>query len=114
MKADLFDRRARISADVFNYDVKDQQLSAVGGQDNSTQLINAKKVTGQGFELNLDAYLLPTLLVTLNGSYNFTKIKDPGLTVAPCGNFSAATPTTPAVPICTVTNPLDAAGNAED
>jgi len=92
VKADLFDRRARISADVFHYDVKDQQLSAVGGQDNATQLINAKKVLGQGFEINLDAYVLPTLLVTLNGSYNFTKIKDPGLAVAPCAT-------------CTVTNP---------
>ena len=99
VKADLFDRRARISADVFHYDVKDQQLSAVGGQSNATQLINAKKVEGQGFELNLDAYLLPTLLVTLNGSYNFTKIKDPGLAVAPCAT-------------CTVTNPEDAGGNA--
>ena len=100
VKADLFDRRARISADVFHYEVKDQQLSAVGGQDNATQLINAKKVTGQGVEINLDAYLLPTLLVTLNGSYNFTKIKDPGLEVAPCAT-------------CTVTDPKDpVSGNA--
>ncbi len=93
-KADLFDRRARISADVFHYDVKDQQVSAVGGSDNVTRLLNAKKVLGQGFELNLDAYLLPTLLVTLNGSYNFTKIKDPSLEVAKCA-------------ACTVTNPID-------
>ena len=93
-KADLFDRRARVSADVFHYDVKDQQVSAVGGSDNVTHLMNVKKVTGQGVELNLDAYLLPTLLVTFNGSYNFTKIKDPGLTVAKCA-------------ACTVTNPYD-------
>ena len=99
VKADLFERRARVSADVFHYEVKDQQLSAVGGQSNATQLINAKKVEGQGFEVNLDAYVLPTLLVTLNGSYNFTKIKDPGLAVAPCAT-------------CTVTNPLNADGNA--
>lgn len=91
-KADLFDRRARISADVFHYDVKDQQLSAVGGQNNATQLVSAKKVEGQGVEINLDAYVLPTLLVTVNGSYNFTKIKDPSLAVAPCAT-------------CTVTNP---------
>ncbi len=91
-KADLFDKRARISADVFHYDVKDQQLSAVGGDGNGTELLNAKKVTGQGVELSLDAYLLPTLLVNINGSYNFTKIKDPSLTVATCAS-------------CTVTNP---------
>jgi iron complex outermembrane receptor protein len=106
VKADLFDHRARVSADVFHYDVKDQQLTAVGGESNGSHLVNAKKVTGQGVEFNLDAYLLPTLLVTLNGSYNFTKIKDPSLAVAPCGNFA------PGVPICTVTNPLNADGNA--
>ncbi len=92
VKADLFDHRARVSADVFHYDVKDQQLSAVGGASNATQLVSAKKVIGQGVEVNLDAYVLPTLLVTLNGSYNFTKIKDPNLAVAPCAT-------------CTVTNP---------
>ncbi|HYP34226.1 MAG TPA: TonB-dependent receptor [Burkholderiaceae bacterium] len=98
-KADLFDKRARISADVFHYDVKDQQLSAVGGDGNGTELLNAKKVTGQGVELNLDAYLLPTLLVSVNGSVNFTKIKDPDLTVATCAS-------------CTVTNPQPSAGVA--
>ena len=98
VKADLFDRRARISADVFHYEVKDQQLSAVGGTSNATQLVSAKKVDGQGFEISLDAYVLPTLLVTVNGSYNFTKIKDPNLTVAPCAT-------------CVVTNPKNADGN---
>jgi iron complex outermembrane receptor protein len=94
-KADLFDRRARISADVYHYDVKDQQLSAVGGKTNATQLVSAKKVTGQGFEVNLDAYVLPTLLVTFNGSYNFTKIKDPDLAVAPCASCEVTNPAGP-------------------
>jgi iron complex outermembrane recepter protein len=85
-KADLFDKRARVSADVFHYDVKDQQLSAVGGDGNGTELLNAKKVTGQGVEFNIDAYLTPALLVGLNGSYNLTKIKDPGLSVATCAS----------------------------
>jgi iron complex outermembrane receptor protein len=98
-KADLFERRARISADVFHYEVKNQQLSAVGGDGNGTELLNAKKVIGQGLELNLDAYLTPSLLVTFNGSYNFTRIKDPSLSVAPCGS-------------CTVTDPIDANGHA--
>jgi iron complex outermembrane recepter protein len=105
IKADLFDRRARISADVFHYDVKDQQLSAVGGNSNVTQLVSAKKVTGQGFEVNLDAYVLPTLLLTFNGSVNFTKIKDANLAVATCGNFPPASAGGPAIPICTVTDP---------
>ena len=94
-KADLFDRRARVTADVFHYDVKNQQVSAVGGSDNATRLLNAKKVLGQGVEINLDAYVLPTLLLTFNGSYNFTKIKDPALGVSKCA-------------ACTPTNPIDA------
>ena len=39
---------------------------------------------GQGFELDLQAYLTDNLLVTLGGSYNDTKIKDPDLRVAVC------------------------------
>src|SRR6185503_9909307 len=81
VKADLFDRRARVSADVFHYDVKDQQLSAVGGTTNVTQLVSARKATGQGVEINLDAYVMPTLLMTFNGSVNLTKIEDPTLAV---------------------------------
>ena len=94
-KADLFDKRARLSADVFHYDVKNQQLSAVGGDGNGTELVSAKKATGQGVEVNLDAYLLPTLLVTVNGSYNFTKIKDPSLFVSNCASCVVTDPVGP-------------------
>ncbi len=99
IKSDLLDRRARISADVFEYDVKNQQLSAVGGDGNGTQLVSAHRVIGQGVEFNFDAYLTPNFLVTLNGSYNFTRIKDKNLTVATCAS-------------CTVTDPQPAAGIA--
>ena len=85
VKSDLLDKRARVSASVFRYDVKDLQLTEVGGGANSNTLKSAKKATGQGVEFNLDAYVLPTLLVTASASYNDTKIKDPGLTVAGCG-----------------------------
>jgi iron complex outermembrane receptor protein len=90
VKGDLFDKRARVAVSLFHYDVKDQQLSAVGGQFNTTELLSAKKAMGQGVELNLDAYLTEALLVTFNGSYNMTKIKDPDLVVAPCATCSAA------------------------
>ena len=85
VKADLLDKRARVSASVFHYDVKNLQLTEVGGGSNSNTLKSAKKASGQGFELSLDAYVLPTLLVTASGSYNNTKIKDPDLTVSGCG-----------------------------
>ena len=94
IKSDLFDKRARVSFSVFHYDVKDLQLTEVGGAGNANTLKTAKKAIGQGVELNLDAYLTPNLLVTLSGSYNDTKIKDPNLTVAGCGSG-----------MCTMLNP---------
>jgi iron complex outermembrane recepter protein len=85
VKADLLDRRARVSFSVFHYDVKNLQLTEVGGGGNTNTLKVAKKASGQGVELNLDAYLTPNLLVTASGSFNDTKIKDPDLTVSGCG-----------------------------
>ena len=92
VKSELFDRRARITADVFHYDVKNQQLTAVGGATNSTLLLSAKKSMGQGFEMTLDAYLSDNLLLNLSGSVNTTRIKDKSLVVAGCA-------------MCTVTDP---------
>jgi iron complex outermembrane receptor protein len=92
VKADLFDRRARVNFDVFQYTVKDLQLTAVGGAQNSNILLNAKKATGQGFELDMQAFISDNLLASLGVGYNDTKIKDPGLAVGICA-------------ACTVTNP---------
>ena len=63
VKADLWDKRARINAGVFYYEVKDQQLTAVGGSSNANILLNADKSTGRGFELDFQAYLTDNLLV---------------------------------------------------
>jgi iron complex outermembrane receptor protein len=84
VKADLFDKRARISAGVFYYKIKDQQLTAVGGAANANILLNADESVGKGFELDLQAYVTDNLLVTLGSSYNDTEIKDPDLSVAVC------------------------------
>ena len=100
IKGDLFDKRARLALGVFHYDVKNQQLTAVGGGSNSTRLVNAAKTTGQGIEFNLDAYLTDTLLLTMGGSVNDTKIKDPTLAVGGCAQ---CTITDPAVTIGTGT-----------
>ena len=99
MKADLFSKRARTSFSVFHYDVKDQQLTAVGGGSNAVRLVNAQKASGDGVELNFDAYITPNLLVTLSGSYNETKINDSSLAVGVCAQ-------------CTVLNPKNATGKA--
>ena len=93
VKADLWDKRARIGFNVFRYDVNDQQIIAVGGARNEAILLNADKSLGQGFELDLEAYVTDNLLVTLGSSYNDTEIKDPNLAVAVCAQ-------------CTVTDPI--------
>ncbi|KRG72103.1 TonB-dependent receptor [Pseudoxanthomonas dokdonensis] len=93
IKADLWDKRARLGFSVFRYDVDGQQIIAVGGGSNTATLLNADKTTGQGFELDLEAYIVDNLLVTLGSSYNDTEIKDRNLTVPGCGGG------------CTVTDP---------
>ena len=86
IKGDFFDRRARASASVFSFTVKDQQLTAVGGAANFNQLVNAAKSVGSGAEFDLQALVTDRLLVTLGGSFNKTQIKDPNLFVQPCGS----------------------------
>ncbi len=100
VKADLLDHKARLSWDVYYYDVKDQQLTAVGGASNVAQLINAQKTVGKGSELQFDYHPAAFVTFNLSGSYNDTRIEDPTLAVATC--FS-----------CTVTDPINSAGNAE-
>ncbi|TFW15619.1 TonB-dependent receptor [Massilia arenosa] len=100
VKADLFDKRARASVSLYDYQVKNQQLTVVGGNSNVTKLINAAKTDGRGVEFDFDGYLMPALRVSFGGSYNFTEIKDPSLSVNKCGQ-------------CTITDPINAAGRVE-
>ena len=59
IKADLLDRVASVYFNLFHYEVKDQQLTAVGGANNAVRLLNADKTVGQGAELDVQAYLTP-------------------------------------------------------
>ena len=106
IKADLFDRRARIAFDVFYYDVSHQQLTAVGGNTNQTALINAAHSIGQGAELDFQANLTPNLVLNLSGSLNDTKIQDKNLAVNQCFNWDFIQ----AGFHCHITNPINAAG----
>ncbi|WP_434212204.1 TonB-dependent receptor [[Pseudomonas] boreopolis] len=101
VKADLWDRRARVDFDVYWMSIKDQQLTAVGGSTNSIQLINADKTEAYGAEFNFEALLTENLRVTLGGSYNHTEIKDRDLATASCGSG-----------MCTPTDPVNADGYA--
>jgi iron complex outermembrane recepter protein len=96
IKTDLFNRRVRANFGVFSYRVKDLQLTAVGGTNNANILINAKKATGTGFELDLQALLTNDLLASLGVGYNDTKIKDRSLEISACGG--GCTPTDPVGP----------------
>ena len=94
IKADLFERRARLNFGVFSYTVKDLQLTAVGGAANANILLNAKKASGQGFEMDLQAFVTDKLLASVGIGYNDTKIKDPTLAVAVCAQCTVTDPQT--------------------
>ncbi len=100
-KSDLAGSRVRLNGSVFYYEVKDQQLSAIGGGGNFVQLVNADKGTGKGFDLEGEFLATDNLLFTLGLSYVDTEIEDDVLVVPPCGSG-----------MCTVLDPLDANGNA--
>jgi iron complex outermembrane receptor protein len=87
------DHVASVYYNLFHYEVKDQQLTAVGGANNAVRLLNAKKTVGQGAELDVQAYLTKNLLMTLGASYNHTEIEDPNISVGICAQ-------------CTVTDPI--------
>jgi iron complex outermembrane receptor protein len=97
VKADLWNRRARASLSVFDYDVKNQQLTVVGGNSNVTRLINAAKTKGRGVEGEIEGFITNDFKVSASASYNFTELRDPSLSVNKCGS-------------CTVLDPINAAG----
>ena len=103
IKQDLFDKRARLSATVFQYRMKDKQLTAGSGGINMNRLLNADKVTGQGIELDLQANLGYGFSGSLGYSFNDTEIKDKNVRVQYCGNGAnnmgmGCTPTNVAAP----------------
>jgi iron complex outermembrane receptor protein len=103
VKAELLERRLSVDADVYAYKVKDQQLSAVGGSSNQTTLLNADKAIGRGVEIDLQARPIEPLLLTANGSYNFTKLEDKNISLFPCGATAVFAPN------CTVEGPFNPA-----
>jgi iron complex outermembrane receptor protein len=95
VKSDLFDKSSRISFGLYQYTIKNQQLTAVGGTSNATVLVNAKKTHGHGAEMDFESYVTDRLLVTLGGSYNFTAIRDPNLSVVTCASCTVLNPAGP-------------------
>ena len=104
VKSTFLDGRARFNANGFYYQLKDAQLTAVGGGVNANRLINADKVRGYGFEADLEFKPIPELLLTVGVSYNDTEIQDPGLTTAACG--ATRLDTFSNLSICTLLDPI--------
>jgi iron complex outermembrane receptor protein len=98
-KSELLDRRVRFNGAAFTYTEKNPQFSAIGGATNGTLLINADKGKAYGVEFDGEFKVTQNLLLTAGYSYAHTEIKDKALAVAPCAQ-------------CTVTDPLNAAGQA--
>ncbi len=95
IKTSLLDDIARLNATLYHFEVDGQQLTAVGGEDNQTRLLNANKTLGQGAELELELLATDNLMLSLGVSYNDTEIDDPNLGVPFCG-----------IPNCTVLDPI--------
>ncbi|WP_109341050.1 TonB-dependent receptor [Saliniradius amylolyticus] len=101
IKSDLMDRRLRLNAALFYYEIDDIQLSAIGGQTQGNQLINADKGVGQGFEVDVEFLAMDNLSLTAGYSFTDTELQDRGLEIAPCGSG-----------MCTVLDPIADSGNA--
>jgi iron complex outermembrane receptor protein len=100
LKSELLQGRLRYNLSGFFYELNDQQLTSVGGANNTVALFNADEGRGFGFEADIEAILFEGLTATAGLSYNNTEIRDEGLLIPTCG-----------AP-CTVLDPVDADGNA--
>lgn len=98
-KAEYMGGRMRLNAALFYYEVDDIQFTAVGGVDNSIQLVNAEQGAGQGGEVDVEWAITDNFAITFGAGYADTEIKDSSLRVGPCGSGA-----------CTVRNPIDSDG----
>ncbi len=84
-KSLLADHRLKLNLTAYVYEVKGQQVTAVGGKYNTATLLNVDKTKGHGLEADIEYVPSEHWWTTLGMSYNPTKIDDPKLTVTPCG-----------------------------
>ena len=104
VKSEFADGRGRFNLNGFYYDLKNAQLTAVGGGVNANRLINARNVRGYGFEVDTEFKPVDALLLTAGLSYNNTRIQDRNLRTAACG--AVRVDTFPNVSLCTPTDPI--------
>jgi iron complex outermembrane recepter protein len=85
IKSEAFEQRLRANANLFFYQYDDQQLTIVGGLTNTVALFNADQSEGYGFEAEVEALPVDSLLLTANVSYTHTEFKDDLLLAPGCG-----------------------------
>ncbi|MEL7046001.1 MAG: TonB-dependent receptor, partial [Pseudomonadota bacterium] len=89
--------RVRFNSAAYYYVVDDMQLTAVGGADNSTRLLNAEEGIGYGLELELEYAITDALILTAGYGYTHTEINDSDLAVG-LPDHGLITPTDPLTP----------------
>ena len=94
----LFEK-VRLNVAAFYYEVDDMQLVAVGGNANSTTLLNADEGVGYGVEFDIDIAMTENLILSGGFGYNKTELNDKELTL-------------PIGPLATSRDPLDENGRA--
>ena len=94
----LFEK-VRLNVAAFYYEVDDMQLVAVGGESNSTTLLNADEGVGYGVEFDVDIAMTENLILSGGFGYNKTELNDKELTL-------------PIGPLATSRDPLDENGRA--
>jgi iron complex outermembrane receptor protein len=100
-KMSMADNKLFLNGAVFHYIIDDMQLTAIGGQSNTVQLINAEEGTGTGIDLDATLLLSDNFVITAGFSTVDTEIRDNNLTVPVCGSVQ-----------CTPVDALDLNGNA--
>lgn len=73
--------RFRFNIAAFYYVIDDMQLVAVGGQSNSTSLLNADEGVGSGIEFEFDYAISEDLIVSAGAGWNDTEINDSTLSI---------------------------------
>ncbi len=99
IKTTFWDGQGKISAALFSYDIDDQQVTAVGGEDINNRLLNVADTNSLGFELDADFSISQHWRISAGISFNESEIDDPSLSVSVC-------------PQCTITDPINDNGFA--
>jgi iron complex outermembrane receptor protein len=87
-----FPHGLNFAIDGYWYRTNDLQITAVGGSSNSARLLSADHAVGYGMEAEISVRPAPHFELTASGSYNFTEIRDPSISVGVCANCTVLDP----------------------